>query len=133
MNRALIVIAFSAGLLAGCVSHEGTYAPSCIAYAGSNITLTAGEFVWDKFTDEVIVNDDGEVVDQFPGYPLRGTYRINGQIVLMTSGDGEVLERMYLQRRDADSYLYTAEQFEHWKTTGEHAKCALVLEKSSNR
>ena len=128
MKPTLILIALPMSLLAGCVSHDGTYAPSCIAYAGSTITLTDGRFVWEKFTDEVVVNDDGEVVDQFPGYPLRGTYRINGQIVLMTSGAGEALDNMYLHRRDADSYLYTAEQFEHWKATGEHAECALVLD-----
>ncbi len=46
------------------VSHDGTYAPSCIAYADSNITLNNGECVWDKFTGEVVVNDEGEVVDK---------------------------------------------------------------------
>ena len=128
-----ITTVLAAGLVAGCVSHDGTYAPSCIAYAGSEITLTDGRFVWEKFTDEVIVNDDGEVADRFPGYPLKGTYRINGQIVVMTSADGEAMENMYLHRRDADSYLYTAEQFEHWKKTGEHAECALVLDKGSGK
>lgn len=113
-------------ILSGCVSHEGTYAPDCVAFAGSKITLGDGEFVWEKFTDEVVVNDAGETVDQFPGYPLRGTYRINGQIVRMQSADGAAMENMYLHRHDDHSYLYTAQQFQAWETTGEAAKCALV-------
>ena len=131
MKPTPITIACAAGLLAGCVSHDGTYAPSCVAYAGSTITLADGRFVWERFTDEVVVDDDGEVVNRFPGYPLQGTYRINGQIVRMTTGEGETMENMYLHRRDADSYLYTTAQFEHFKATGEHADCALVLDKSS--
>jgi len=132
MNLRLIPVTLFAALLSACVSHDGTYAPSCIAYVGSNITLSNGEFIWEKFTDEVVVNDNAEVVDQFPGFPMRGTYSINGPIVLMKSADGEVLENMYLQRRDNHSYLYTAQQFEHWRSTGEHAECALMLEGNSD-
>ena len=128
----LIAITLAAGVLAGCVSHDGTYAPGCIAFAGSRITLADGDFVWEKFTDEVILNDAGEVVDQFPGYPLRGSYRIDGETVLMTSDAGRAMENMYLHRREGKSYLYTRQQFEHWQTTAEHAECALVLDKNSD-
>jgi len=116
-----------AALLVGCVSHEGTYSPACIAYVGSNITLSDGQFVWDKFTDEMVVNDAGEVVDQFPGYPMRGTYRINGQMVLMESEQGEEMEKMYLYRRDDQNYLYTLKQYEVLQASGTSPKCALVL------
>ena len=120
------MIAIFAAPLCGCVSHDGTYEPGCIAYAGSTITLTDGQFVWEKFTDEVVVNDEGNVVNQFPGYPLRGTYRINGQIVLMESTNGESLENMYLHRHDDHTYLYTAQQFEEWQSAGKRADCALI-------
>ena len=92
MKPFIVTLAVSVLLLAGCVSHDGTYSPACIAYAGSKITLSDGEFVWEKFTDEVVVNDAGETVDRFPGYPMRGTYRIYGQRVLMESSDGEAIE-----------------------------------------
>lgn len=121
-------MAFIAALLVGCVSHEGTYSPDCIAYAGSNISLDDGQFVWEKFTDEVIVNDDGEIVNQFPGYPMRGSYRIEGQTVHMESDAGESLEDMYLHRRDNRQYLLTAEQFRAWEETGKQADCALMLD-----
>ncbi len=114
-------------LLAGCVSHEGTYSPACIAYAGSTIRLSDGQFVWEKFTDAVIVNDDGEIVDQFPGYPLRGTYRIDGQTVTMESASGEAMENMYLHRHDDRYYLLTAKQSEALDKTGKYAACALML------
>ncbi len=114
-------------LLAGCVSHEGTYSPACIAYAGSEIKLDNGQFVWEKFTDSVVVDNDGQIVNQFPGYPLRGAYRIDGQTVYMDSASGESRENMYLHRHDDRYYLFTAEQFEAWEKTGEYAECALML------
>lgn len=128
MKSPIATIVLSAALLTACVSHDGTYSPGCIAYAGSKITLSKGEFVWEKFTDEVVVNDAGETVDRFPGYPLRGTYRIHGQRVLMKSLDGEAMEDMYLHRQDDAAYLYTSQQFEHLKSSGEPADCALKLE-----
>ena len=113
-------------VLSGCASHEGNYAPDCVAFAGDKITLSGGEFVWDKFTDEVIVNDEGEVVDQFPGYPLRGTYRLEGDVVVMETAGGEAMESMYLHQHDDHTYLYTAKQFDAFKSTGQAADCALV-------
>lgn len=128
MKTLIVTTALSAALLGGCVSHDGTYSPGCIAYAGNKITLSDGEFVWEKFTDEVVVNDAGETVDRFPGYPLQGTYRIHGQRVLMTSSDGEEMEDMYLHRQGDSAYLYTSQQFERLKSSGKPAECALKLE-----
>ncbi|MFQ6007007.1 MAG: hypothetical protein ACE5OQ_16075 [Woeseia sp.] len=119
--------ALAACLLVGCVSHEGTYSPSCIAYAGSNIELGDGEFLWEKFTDQVIVDDDGNVVDQFPGYPMRGTYRVEGVTVHMESASGDPMQDMYLHRHDGSYYLLTADQNTSWENTGEYAECALAL------
>lgn len=124
----IILCTLTAILLFGCVSHEGTYLPDCIAYAGSNIILDDGQFVWEKFTDSVIVDEGGEIVNQFPGYPMRGSYRIDGQTLYMESAAGETMDKMYLHRRDSRQYLLTAEQFEAWQATGEHAECALMLD-----
>jgi len=124
----IILCTLTAILLFGCVSHEGTYLPDCIAYAGSNIILDDGQFVWEKFTDSVVVDEDGEIVNQFPGYPMRGSYRIDGQTLYMESAAGETMDKMYLHRRDSRQYLLTTEQFEAWQTTGKHADCALMLD-----
>jgi hypothetical protein len=127
MNARCTAITLIACLLAGCVSHEGTYSPACIAYAGSKINLNDGQFVWEKFTDSVLVDDDGNIVNQFPGYPMRGAYRIDEQMVYMDSASGEPMENMVLHRHDDRYYLLTAEQFEAWEKTGEYAECALML------
>ncbi len=127
MNARCTAITLIACLLAGCVSHEGTYSPACIAYAGSKINLNDGQFVWEKFTDSVVVDDDGKIVNQFPGYPMHGAYRIDEQMVYMDSASGEPMENMYLQRHDDRYYLLTAEQFDAWEKTGEYAECALML------
>jgi len=128
MSPRTIATVLMAVMVSGCVSHEGTYSPDCIAYAGSNISLSDGQFVWEKFTDEVIVDDDGEIVNQFPGYPMRGSYRIEGQTVYMESNAGEPIEKMYVHRRDNRQYLLSAGQFEAWENTGMYADCALMLD-----
>ena len=127
MNFRVYSILVAAVFLVACVSHEGTYSPDCIAYAGSNISLSGGQFVWEKFTDEVVVDEDGKIVNQFPGYPMRGSYRIEGQIVHMESAAGDAMDKMYLHTRDKRQYLLTAEQFDAWQKSGEHADCALML------
>ena len=121
------VTVLAACLLTACVSHEGIYSPGCAAYAGSNIELHAGQFVWEKFTDSVVVDDEGEIVNQFPGYPVQGSYRIDGQTVIMETAAGEALANMYFHQRGERRYLLTAEQNEAWKKTGEYSDCPLVL------
>ncbi len=128
MKLRIISTTLIAVLLIGCVSHEGTYSPDCTAYAGSNISLSDGHFVWEKFTDSVVLDDDGEIINQFLGYPMRGSYRIDGQMLYMESDDGDSMQEMYVHKRDNRQYLLTAEQFEAWETTGKHADCALMLD-----
>ena len=127
MNFRVYSTLVAAVFLVACVSHEGTYSPDCIAYAGSNISLSDGQFVWEKFTDAVVVDEAGEVVNQFPGFPMRGSYRIEGQIVHMESAAGDAMEKMYLHTRDKRQYLLTADQFDAWQKTEKHADCALML------
>ena len=116
-----------ASLLAACVSHEGRYSPACVAYAGSNIELRGGEFVWEKFTDSVVVDDDGEIVNQFPGYPMQGSYRIDDRAVFMESSSGETVATMYLHQSNHHQYLLTAEQHAAWESGNTSVDCALVL------
>ena len=115
-----------ATLLFGCASHDGTYSPGCIAYEGSKISLNDGQFVWEKFTDSVAVDDDGNVKNQFPGYPMQGSYRIKGQMLSLDADSGESLANMYLQVYRKRIYLLTAEEFESWERTGTVGACALV-------
>jgi hypothetical protein len=114
-------------LLTGCASHEGTYTPACTAYAGDEIELADGRFVWDKFTDQVVIDDAGEKVDQFPEHPVRGRYRIEGSKLILESDGAGPLPGMVLHRQGNDRYLMTDEQFEAFSQTGELDDCALIL------
>ena len=127
MSTRLVAITLAAIQLAGCNSHEGTYSPSCIAFAGDTIELGNRQFVWDKFTDALVMDDDGNLVNQFPGYPMRGTYRIDGETVTMESASGEVLENMYLHQDEGRYYLLSGKQLKAWRATGKYAECALTL------
>jgi hypothetical protein len=124
--RPIILVLLAASLF-GCASHDGTYTPGCMAYAGSVIKLNNGQFVWDKFTDEVILDDAGNVVDQFPGYPLKGSYQIEGQTLFLSPVSGEPLASLYLQQQRERHYLLTAGQLESLGQSGELDECALVL------
>ena len=85
-----ILIVLVASMLAACISHEGVYTPACMAYAGDRIELRNDRFAWEKFTDSVVVDDNGDVVNQFPGYPMHGTYSIDGQTVMMETAAGRI-------------------------------------------
>ena len=61
----------------GCVSSEGRYSPDCIAFAGDTIELADGRFEWDKFTDQVRMDDNGKVtIDNRPVH----TYTLSNDI-----------------------------------------------------
>lgn len=98
-----------------------------MAYAGNKITLGDGRFVWEKFTDAVVVDDDGNVIDQFPGFPLQGRYQIDGQIVQMSTATGDALDKMYLQESGEQRYLLTEDEFASWEQGGQLEDCALQL------
>ena len=113
-------------LTSGCVSYEGRYSPSCPSYAGNTIELAGGRFEWDKFTDQVRVDEQGNIVDAFPDYPRRGSYRLSGHKLSFTADDGESLPTLYLVRQTNRFYLYTEREHATWNSTGELATCALV-------
>ncbi len=120
-------------LLFGCAAHDGTYTPDCIAYEGSSISLSDGRFVWEKFSDSVAVDDIGRVIKQYPAYPLRGSFRIDGQTLFLTTTAGESLSRLYFQQHNERQYLLTTEQFEMWKISHKFDTCALVLGGYANK
>ena len=104
-----------------------------MAYAGNKITLGEGSFVWEKFTDAVVVDDDGNVANQFPGFPLQGRYEIDGQIVQMNTAAGDSLDKMYLQESSGQRYLLTEDELAAWEQSGKRDDCALRLISKSER
>ena len=127
MNHKITALSAIGILLSSCVPHEGMYSPACVAFEGSNIELRGGVFNWEKFSDQVIVDSAGNVVNQFPDYPLRGSYRIEDQIVHMTKQSGEEMAPMYLRREGEAQLLLTSEQVQAWEATGKYADCVLTL------
>ena len=127
MKLRIITTALIVSVAFGCATHEGTYSPGCIAYAGSTIRLGEGRFTWEKFTDEVAVDDDGAVINPFPGYPLHGSYRIGGQTIYMESDAGEVMDNLYLHELGRRYYLLTSKQRDAAEETGNFDECALIL------
>jgi len=114
-------------LLSACASHEGTYSPDCIAFAGDTIELAGGQIRWDKFTDQVVIDDAGAVVDQFPDYPMQAAYRIDGDKLIIESNPGMPVDAFFLLRRDGSVYLLTPEQHDAWLQSERVPDCALVL------
>ena len=111
--------------MSGCQSIEGYYAPDCIAYEGETIELKGGTYTWNKFTDTRRVNDAGEIVDPFPGFPKTGRYMLSGaQLDLLADGEDESLT-YYLLTIDGESYLLTAAEQGRYLIDGVIADCAL--------
>jgi hypothetical protein len=105
----------------------GTYLPSCVSFAGNSIELGEGRFTWDKFTDEVRVDDSGNVVEPFPAFPKRGSYAFDGDMLRLTTDAGELAGEMHVVRRPGQVYLLTAAEFDAWERDGTVPACALLL------
>ena len=113
-------------VFAGCKAVDGVYLPGCQAYAGDRIELSDGQFVWEKFTDAVRVDEAGNTVDPFPGFPKRGTYQLDGQMLQMKIADENSSETMYLNRHDGRALLLTEAQHALWASSGRLDDCVLT-------
>jgi hypothetical protein len=116
-----------AATLAACASPSGVYAPDCIAYAGDRIELDDGRFAWDKFTDQVRIDEAGQRVDRYPDYPVRGRYLIEDDRITFIAETDVSLPELYLVRRGRQHYLLSTAQYATWQETGDFANCALIL------
>lgn len=112
--------------LSACASHDGSYAPGCIAFAGDTVELHGGRFEWDKFTDEMRVGPDGNVADPFPDHPVVGNYRVSGERISFMADSGSAPEDMYLLGSAGEFRMLTPAQYEEWRRTGEYPECSLV-------
>ena len=130
MNLRIPAILFLSLLMSACASIEGVYLPACVAYAGSKISLADGRFHWSKFTDQVVVDDDGNTIDPFPGFPLEGKYRVDGQAITLTPGTGQPAETFYLLEEKGAIYLLTAREKAGMDAGGGRPKCALQRQPS---
>lgn len=130
MNTKALLLFSTLGVCSGCATGPdvtGTYSPSCVAFEGNTIELSDSRFTWDKFTDEVTVDDAGNEVDPFPGFPVRGTYTVEGDVVSLTTDVGELAAELHLVRRPGQVYLLTTREFEAWQRDGAVPNCALLL------
>jgi hypothetical protein len=125
------VLVCSFAIAAGCAADTdiaGTYQPSCVAFEGNTIELSENRFTWDKFTDEVRVDDVGDVIDPFPGFPVRGSYNVEDDVLRLTTDVGELAAELHLVRRPDQVYLLTDAEFDAWQNDGTVPNCALLLE-----
>ena len=130
MNAKQLALLCSLVVAAGCAAETniaGTYTPSCVAYEGNTIELSDSRFTWDKFTDEVLIDEEGNEIDPFPGFPVRGSYVVDDNVVRLKTDVGELAGEMHLVRRPGQVYLLTAAEFDAWERDGTVPECALLL------
>lgn len=128
MNVKRLSLLAAALSLASCASTMGgQFEPACIAYEGDSIEMVEGRFEWRRFTDQVMIDDDGNKIDPFPDYPISGTYTVQGKrVTFVPDGNAETRERYLLEYRQA-LYLLTYEENEAALDTDIIPSCALVL------
>ncbi len=107
-------------------SIDGSYYPGCPSFAGNTIRLEAGSYVWEKFTDMVAVGPDGQIVNQFPGFPKRGRYRVEGDTLHLESEDADVLNTFYIREKNGNYVLLTAAELTEAQTSGGYGNCVLT-------
>jgi len=123
-----VTLGVTALLLGGCASHlEGVFEPACIAYEGDRIKLGSGRFEWDRFTDAIPIDEDGNRLDPFPGYPKTGQVVQEEERLTWNADDGSAIGERYLLDYRGRTYLLTWEQNEAVLDGEEMPACALVL------
>ena len=92
MPNVRLLPVFVVVFLCGCSSIDGIYTPACMAYEGDEIELVDGRFTWRRFTDQRLVDENGELVDPFPGYPKNGRFVLgDAQLDLMPDGGASLV------------------------------------------
>ena len=68
-----------------------------------------------------------EMVTHRAGFPVRGSYSIEDDVLRLTTDVGELAGELYLVRRPGQIYLLTEAEFGAWQKDGAVPDCALLL------
>lgn len=117
-------------MFVACANHEGRYEPSCTAYEGDTIELRAGRFEWQRFTDQRQVDDEGNVVNPFPGFPKTGKFRFDTSRLILVSDTDVRLDDWLIINNDGQKLLLTVDQHAAYTETRIVPACALKLSNS---
>lgn len=121
-----IGLAFVA-LLSGCKAIDGIYYPGCVAYEGDKVILRDGAVEWDRFTDQVILDVDGNVKDQFPDYPKTGSYQVDGALLHLTLAGNDTVQTLHIRKEGERTMLLNDADLATWERTGRYGDCVLTL------
>lgn len=127
MRTLHIVVSSTALLFAGCKQIDGTYYPGCVVLEGDKIVLSEGNVTWDRFTDRVILDADGNEMDPFPEFPKTGTYEVDGELLHLNIAAGEVQKTLHIRHLDERVMLLNAGNLAEWERTGQYDDCVLTL------
>ena len=121
----LLLLLAAGSLLCGCATPV-SYAPGCLAYAGDRITIGGQRYTWDKFTDVRRIDEAGEVIDPFPGYPRQGRVERDGRVLRFLDESGALLAVRHLHEAGGKTYLLTPEAWREVAAGAAPDPCALV-------
>jgi len=114
-------------------SIDGRYEPGCAAYAGDIVTLENGAFSWDRYTDAIRLDENDRPIDPFPGYPISGSYEVDGDRVTFDGGAESAPGPLFIRRTaDGTVHLLSAEQIDDWDGTANSDACVLTREIERN-
>ncbi|MFK8052896.1 MAG: hypothetical protein AB8F65_07955 [Woeseiaceae bacterium] len=112
-------------LLAGCGSIDGTFEPACTAFEGDIIEVTGNRYQWVKFTDALEVDETGNRVNPFPGYPQSGSISRVGERITLTAANNGPVSSFFVRVREGERYLLTEAQAKGVAADPSMWECAL--------
>ena len=122
----LAVVGILMTALTGCQELDGDWTMSCAAFAGDTLSFSGDRFTWDKFTDARRIDDEGRIIDPFPGFPKSGVYAVDGDALVLTDeSTGAELGRFYLHEQDGVAALLTAAEHSELANGGPFPECPL--------
>ena len=127
MHLPRILLLSTVVMFAGCKPVDGTYYPGCVAFEGDKIVLRDGTVVWDRFTDQIILDADGNEMDRFPDYPKTGRYEVDGALLHLNFDSDDFATTLHIHRSDDRVLLLNDDNMAEWERTGEMNACVLTL------
>ena len=117
-----------AAAVAGCAgTPNGVFQPACLAHAGDRVEFRGDRFEWNRFTDQVSLDDEGNAIDPFPDYPKSGHIKVDGEHVSLTADDGSTIAGRYLYEHRGRTWLLDEKQHAAVQDGQAMPACALVL------
>jgi len=96
------------------------------------VSLSDSRFEWHKFTDQREINEQGEIIDPFPGFPKSGAFADRDGRIEFQPDDGSIIADHFVVEHLDDWFLMSQNEHQRFLTENQISNCALRRQQAEN-